>query len=70
MLESMKVKKVTNKSVTWGPDKNRRKGGVTNAEIGEFVTKQGRPFNFMSKEDIEKVEKLVDKILQKQMRRV
>lgn len=70
MLRSMRVKKVSNRLVSWGPNKRRRKGGLTNEKIGELVAENGRPFNFLSRKDIKKMVKLADKILQRSMRRV
>lgn len=70
MLRSMKIKEVSNNRVTWGPSKDRRKGGVTNEEIARFVAEQGRPFNFLSKEDLNKITGVVNKALQTKLRRV
>lgn len=70
MLRSMKVKEVSNNRVTWGPSNDLRKGGVTNAEIGQFVAEQGRPFNYLSKQDIENITKYASKILQAELRRL
>ncbi len=70
MLDSMKIKEVTRNRVTWGPGNQRRKGGVTNAQIAEYLADGGRPFNFLSKKDIDKLVKVVDKAIQRKLRRV
>lgn len=70
MLRSMKIKEVSNNRVTWGPSKDRRKGGVTNEEIARYVEEQGRPFNYLSKEDLNKISSHVNKTLQTNLRRV
>ena len=70
LLRSMRVKKVTNRRVVWGPNKRRRRGGLTNERLGEIVAEQGRPFNFLSKTDIDRLVKVIDKYLQRQMKRV
>lgn len=70
LLRSMRVKKVTNRQVIWGPNKRRRRRGLTNERLGEIVAEQGRPFNFLSKTDIDRLVKVIDKYLQRQMKRV
>ncbi len=71
LLDSMVIKKVTKRSVTWGPKNNKRRGeNLTNEKLAEYVAKAGRPFNFLSSKDIKKIVDLVDKILQREMRRV
>lgn len=70
LLRSMRVKKVTNRKVVWGPNKRRRRGGLTNERLGEIVAEQGRPFNFLAKTDIARLVKVVDKYLQRQMKKV
>jgi hypothetical protein len=70
MLRSMRVKEVSKRQVKWGPNKVRRKGGITNEKVGEFVAQQGRPFNFLSKVDIKKLIKFIDKSLQGSIRKV
>ncbi len=70
MLRSMRVKDVSNNHVVWGPSNDIRKGGVTNAEIAQFQAENGRPFNYLSKQDIENITKYADKILQAGMKRL
>jgi hypothetical protein len=70
LLDSMKIKEVKNKYVRWGPKGRRRGEGITNEQVAEYVAQGGRPFNFLSKKDITKITKLIDKILQSEMRRL
>lgn len=70
LLDSMTIKELTNNRVTWGPNRRLHKGGLTNEQLGEIVAKQGRPFNHLSKQDIKKLLKLVDSVLQSRMRRL
>lgn len=63
MLRSMTVKNVTNKSVSIGPNRRRRKGGLTNEQIAEFVQKE-RPFNNLSFKEINAIVKFMDEVLQ------
>lgn len=70
LLRSMRVKKAFNKKALIGPNNRRRRGGLTNEKLGQYVTEQGRPFNFLSQKDIKKLEKLIDKILKQEMKRV
>lgn len=69
MLRSMRVKSNSDRKVTWGPNRRRRKGGVTNEQVGEYVS-QVRPFNFLSKREITKIAKLLDKILSSNLSKV
>lgn len=77
LLRSMRVKEVTNRRVVWGPNKRIRGGrgqftpsGLTNEKLGEIVAEQGRPFNFLSKTDIEVLSKRIDKMLKRKLRRL
>lgn len=70
MLRSMKIKEVSNNRVSWGPSRDRRKGGVTNEEIARFQEENGRPFNYLSKEDLNKISSYVNKTLQSNLQRV
>lgn len=63
MLRSMTVKEITNKSVSIGPNKRRRKGGLTNEQIAEYVQKE-RPFNNLSFKEINAIVKFMDEVLQ------
>lgn len=63
MLRSMTVKEITNKSVSIGPNRRRRKGGLTNEQIAEYVQKE-RPFNNLSFKEINAIVKFMDEVLQ------
>lgn len=63
MLRSMTVKQLSNSVVSVGPDRRRRKGGVTNEQIAEYLSKE-RPFNNLSANEIKTVVKFIDEILQ------
>ncbi len=63
LLRSFTVYEVRNNFVSWGPNRRRRKGGITNQELGEFVSER-RPFNYLSKIEIEKIRLYADKVLQ------
>lgn len=69
MLRSMRVKEATNRRVRWGPNKRRRKGGLTNEELGEIVSEQ-RPFNHLSKQDISSIAKNIDKNLARKLKKL
>jgi hypothetical protein len=60
LLSSVKTKAVTNKGVLIGPEGSRR-DGLTNEELGQYVTEQGRPFNHLSNVEIKRI---TDKIRQ------
>ena len=71
LLDSMVIKEVENKKVIIGPKNNKRQGeNITNEEVGRRVSAAGRPFNFLSDRDITKLSKLIDDILQEEMRRL
>lgn len=69
MLRSMRVKSNSARKVTWGPNKRRRKGGITNEQVGEYVSR-ARPFNFLSAREITKIAKTLDKILSKNLAKI
>lgn len=73
LLKSMTVKKVTNRKVTWGPNKRKRGGRgkftkrtLTNEQVGEYVS-NARPFNFLSKREISKIATLIDRVLSREL---
>ena len=69
LLRSMRVKQVSNRRVRWGPNKRIRKGGLTNERLGEIVSEE-RPFNFLSKQDIKKLSRSLDKKLTDALRKL
>jgi hypothetical protein len=69
LLRSFTVYEVRNNYVSWGPNRKRRKGGITNQELGEFVSEE-RPFNYLSKSEIEKIRLYADKVLQSNARKL
>lgn len=63
MLNSIRVTSVRTGAearVTIGAGKQRRKGGVTNEQIAEFVAAQGREFLNLSRSELERVSKFID----------
>jgi hypothetical protein len=68
LLDSLQVTDVKEGEVTIGP-KGRRSDGMTNEEVGSFVTENGRPFNNLSdveeKRIAEEFRKQVQKSLEK-----
>lgn len=69
LLRSMRVKSNSNRKVSWGPNKRRRKGGITNERLGEIVS-GARPFNFLSAREITKIAKLLDRVLSKNLSKI
>lgn len=76
LLRSMRVKEASNRKVTWGPNKRIRGGtgsfrseGLTNERLGELVSRQ-RPFNFLSKQEITKIAKLLEKVLSRNLEKI
>ncbi len=65
----MRVKEASNRKVRWGPNRRRRKGGLTNERLGDIVQKK-RPFNFLSRGEVTKVARELDRILQKELKGV
>lgn len=70
LLRSMRVKEVSKRKVVWGPNKRRRRGGLTNERLGEIVAEKGRPFNNLSKTDIQILVKRIDKMLNQKLKRI
>jgi len=71
LLRSMVIKEVTNRRVRWGPKNNRRAGStLTNELLGEYVSEQGRPFNYLSKQDINAVRRSIEKSLRREIRKL
>lgn len=64
MLRSMRVKNVSDRLVRWGPDRRARRGGLTNEEVAERVSRL-RPFNNLSAKEIDRLAKFVDDQLTK-----
>jgi hypothetical protein len=76
LLRSMRVKEATNRRVRWGPNRKLRggtgafrSGGLTNEQLGEIVSRE-RPFNFLSKREITKLAKVLDKVLTKDLEKI
>lgn len=71
LLKSLVVKQVTNRKVTWGPNKRKRQviSGLTNEQVGEFVSEK-RPFNNLAKSEIALLIKRLDRDLQKRLKRI
>lgn len=69
LLRSMRVKEVTNRGVRWGANRRRRKGGLTNERLADIVSEQ-RPFNNLSKQDIDKLAKYLDKNLARLLKKL
>lgn len=69
MLRSMVVKQSTNRKVTWGPNKRKRKGGLTNEKLGEIVSKK-RPFNNLSARELTKLTKEIERVLSRQLSKI
>lgn len=67
MLRSMTVKTSSNRRVTWGPNKRRRKGGLTNERLGEIVS-IARPFNNLSSRELTKLAKNIERVLARQLK--
>lgn len=64
MLDSMRVLTKSPRFVRVGPNERRRKGGVTNREIAEFVS-EDRPFNNLSDTELNKMARFIDRILRR-----
>ena len=69
LLRSMVVKTNSNRKVTWGPNRRRRRGGLTNERLGEIVSVK-RPFNFLSSREISRLAKSIDKNLSRQLGKI
>lgn len=59
LLRSMRVTFVSDRLVRWGPNKRIRKGGITNERLGEIVAK-ARPFNNLSRKEIDLLAEFVE----------
>ena len=69
LLRSMRVKSNSARKVTWGPNKRRRKGGITNERLGEYVS-VARPFNFLSTREVTQIAKSLEKILARNLSKI
>lgn len=68
MLRSMTVIRAENFQVSVGPNRRTRRGGLTNQELGEIVSRV-RPFNNLSKRELERVAEFTDDEIQKAINR-
>jgi phage gpG-like protein len=64
MLRSMSILGTTNTAVLVGPKRSRRKGGLTNFQVAELVSKE-RPFLFLTDKELETVTDFVDDEIEK-----
>lgn len=71
LLRSLVIKELSNRQVIWGPKANKRAGSnLTNEKLGEIVAKKGRPFNNLSKQDIQAIRREMEKSLRLAIRKL
>lgn len=69
LLRSMVVKSNSTRKVTWGPNRRRRKGGLTNERLGEIVSVE-RPFNFLSAREVTQLSRSINRLLARRLSKI